>query len=659
MTQISISNAAVEFGATTLFKDVTLTVAAGERWGVVGRNGTGKTTLFRIITGAMVPTRGQVARQPGLRVSLLEQHRDFGDATTVWEAAAGQFAELLALEKSLAEQATALGEHSSEAALEKYGRDLERFEREGGYTFAPRVDAVLHGLGFDPAEARERPLERLSGGERGRRGLARQLVSPADMLLLDEPTNHLDLETTQWLEQYLRETEKSVVVISHDRAFLAAIADHVLHFEGNSALAYTGGYASFIVQREERRLTQQRQFVKQQRTIAAESDYIARNIAGQNSKQAKGRRKRLERLPRLSSPVGDDGTMALRLEIAERGGDQVVVAKDVTITVPDAAQPDGERVLIERFSARLPRGERLGILGPNGAGKSTLLKTLMGERTVARGELLLGGSIAVAHYRQDLAQVPLDRTLYEVISDLRPTWERRMVQGHLGRFGFSGDEVQRRAETLSGGERARVALAMMMLSRANLLILDEPTNHLDVESIEALEDAIERYEGTIILVSHDRALLRALATKVWVLHDRRITEFDGSFAEWEVVSEERAHAAAVQQSEEEALRRVKERQKTERRDASKGGTADQQRSQLREAKRAVERTEGEVARHEAEVARLSATLEDPDLYTKPDGAKRARELGVELEKAKRALDRALGQWGEATEALERLEKATV
>ena len=659
MTQISISNAAVEFGATTLFKDVTLTVAAGERWGVVGRNGTGKTTLFRIITGAMVPTRGQVARQPGLRVSLLEQHRDFGDATTVWEAAAGQFAELLALEKSLAEQATALGEHSSEAALEKYGRDLERFEREGGYTFAPRVDAVLHGLGFDPAEARERPLERLSGGERGRLGLARQLVSPADMLLLDEPTNHLDLETTQWLEQYLRETEKSVVVISHDRAFLAAIADHVLHFEGNSALAYTGGYASFIVQREERRLTQQRQFVKQQRTIAAESDYVARNIAGQNSKQAKGRRKRLERLPRLSSPVGDDGTMALRLEIAERGGDQVVVAKDVTITVPDAAQPDGERVLIERFSARLPRGERLGILGPNGAGKSTLLKTLMGERTVARGELLLGGSIAVAHYRQDLAQVPLDRTLYEVISDLRPTWERRMVQGHLGRFGFSGDEVQRRAETLSGGERARVALAMMMLSRANLLILDEPTNHLDVESIEALEDAIERYEGTIILVSHDRALLRALATKVWVLHDRRITEFDGSFAEWEVVSEERAHAAAVQQSEEEALRRVKERQKTERRDASKGGTADQQRSQLREAKRAVERTEGEVARHEAEVARLSATLEDPDLYTKPDGAKRARELGVELEKAKRALDRALGQWGEATEALERLEKATV
>jgi len=659
LTQISISNAVVEFGATTLFKDITFTVAAGERWGVVGRNGTGKTTLFKLITGAMQPTRGQVARQPGLRVSLLEQHRDFGDATTVWEAAAGQFADLLALEKSLAEQAVALGENSSDAALERYGRDLERFERDGGYTFAPRVDAVLHGLGFDPVEARTRPLERLSGGERGRVGLARQLVSPADMLLLDEPTNHLDLETTQWLEQYLRETDKSVVLISHDRAFLAAVADHILHFEGNTAFAYTGGYESFIVQREERRLTQQRQFEKQQRTIAAESDYIARNIAGQNSKQAKGRRKRLERLPRLSSPIGEDGTMALRLEIAQRGGDQVVVAKDVRITVPDPASPGGERVLLDRFSARLTRGEQLGIIGPNGAGKSTLLKTLMGERTVAAGELLLGGSIAVAYYRQDLAQVPLDKTLYEVIADLRPTWERRMVQGHLGRFGFSGDEVQRRADTLSGGERARVALAMMMLSRANLLVLDEPTNHLDVESIEALEDAIERYEGTVILVSHDRALLRALATKVWVLHDRRMTEFDGSFAEWEVVSEERAHAAAVQASEEEALRRVKERQKTERRGGAAKAGADQQRAQLREARRAVERAEEEVSRREGEVSRLSSTLENPDLYTKPDGSKRAREMGVELEKAKRALDRAIAEWSEATEALERLEKAGV
>ena len=661
MTLISVAGASVEFGQTTLFSGVTFTVASGERWGVVGRNGIGKTTLFKLLTGALQPTRGQVSRQPGLRVSLLEQHRDFGGARTVWEAAAGQFSELLALEKSLAEQASALGESSSEAALEKYGHDLERFEREGGYTFAPRVDAVLHGLGFDPVEARTRPLERLSGGERGRVGLARQLVSPADVLLLDEPTNHLDLETTDWLEQYLRGTDKTIILISHDRAFMAAVVDHVLHVEGGSATAYTGGYESFIEQREERRLTQQRQFEKQSKVVAAEQDYIARNIAGQNSKQAKGRRKRLERLPRLSSPIGAEGVMALRLESGERGGDQVVVAKDATIAVP--VPGGGERVLIERFTGRLTRGDVLGLLGPNGAGKSTLLKTLLGERNVSGGQLTLGGSIAVAYYRQDLAQVPLDKTLYEVISDLRPTWERRMVQGHLGRFGFSGDEVQRRADSLSGGERARVALAMMMLSRANLLILDEPTNHLDVESIEALEDALEAYDGTVILVSHDRALLRALATKVWVLHNRHVTEFAGSFAEWEAASEERAHAASVAAAEEEQLRRVKERQKTQRREATQparpaAGDGRDARRLAREAQKAVEAAEGEVARLEAQVQALTQALEDPELYTTPAGVSKSAAMGVELERAKRTLDAALERWTAATEQAERAAEAT-
>ncbi|MGH9885727.1 MAG: ATP-binding cassette domain-containing protein, partial [bacterium] len=288
MTQLSVSGVAVEFGATTLFQDITFTVGAGERWGIVGRNGTGKTTLFRLLTGEMTPTRGQLARQPGLRVSLLEQHREFAGAATVWEAAAGQFAELLALERSLMEQAERLQHDSSERAMAQYGRDLERFEREGGYTITPRVDAVLHGLGFDPAIARSQPVSQLSGGERGRLGLVRQLVSHADVLLLDEPTNHLDLETTAWLEEYLLTVSATVLLVSHDRAFLSAVVDHVLHFEGNSAVAYEGSYEAFVEQRTLRRLTQQRQFDQQQRKISAEQDYIARNIAGQNSKQAKG-----------------------------------------------------------------------------------------------------------------------------------------------------------------------------------------------------------------------------------------------------------------------------------------------------------------------------------------------------------------------------------
>jgi ATP-binding cassette subfamily F protein 3 len=660
MTQIQVSNVAVEFGATRLFQDLTFTVSAGERWGVVGRNGTGKTTLFRLITGELQPTRGTVVRQASLRVSVLDQHRDFGEADTVWEAAAGGLSELLALEKSLLEQAHALGDNPTDEALTRYGHDLDRFEREGGYEATARIDAVLNGLGFEPQRARSTPVVQLSGGERGRLGLARELVRGGEVLLLDEPTNHLDLETTRWLEQYLRDSSVTVLLISHDRAFLQNVSDHILHFEGDSATPYVGSYSMFVAQRQERRLAQQRAFDKQQRTIAHEQDYIGRNIAGQNSRQAKGRRKRLARLPRLSTPLSDDESMALRFDVAQRGGDQVVLAKGATISVP-VTNSNVRRTLVEGFSGSLRRGDVLGLVGPNGAGKSTLLKALVGRHEIDRGELRLGSGIDVGYYRQDLSQVPLEKTLYEIIADLRPQWERRLIQGHLGRFGFSGDEVQRRPETLSGGERARVALAMLMLSRSNLLILDEPTNHLDVESIEALEDALDRYDGTLILVSHDRELLRGLSEKLWVLHEHHITEFDGGFAEWEAVTTERERAAAVRASEEAALRRVHERQRLERnrRQESEKGTrsARDLTRELRRAQRSVEEVEQRIEALERNIAEASAALENPELYTRPDGTKEAKVLGARLEKSKRQLDAALDLWNGATEEVEALNRA--
>lgn len=645
MTQISVSGALVQFGATTLFRNVTFTAAKGDRWGIIGRNGTGKTTLFRLITGDQEPTSGAVSRQPGLKISLLEQHRDFGEATTVWEAAAGQFADLLALEQSLAEQSIKIGElaeKSTPAMLARYDRDLERFDREGGYTFAPRVDAVLHGLGFDPVEARTRPHSQLSGGERGRLGVARQLVSPADVLLLDEPTNHLDLDTTEWLEGYLKSTDKTILLISHDRAFLANVVDHVLHFEGDSAFAYTGGYEAFVRQRDEKRLTQQRAFDKQQKFIADQEDYVRRNLAGQNTKQAKGRRKLLARLPRLSTPIGGEGSMALRLDIADRGGDQVVVANHASIGI-------GDRLLIEDFTVALKRGEIAGLIGPNGAGKSTLLRALLGEHEILDGELRVGGSIKAAYYRQDLSQVPMDKSMYDVIADIRPLWERRQVQSHLARFGFSGDEVQRSASSLSGGERARVALAMIVLARANLLILDEPTNHLDVESIEALEDALQEYDGTVLLVSHDRELLRVLVDRLWVLHDRHITDFSGTFGEWETVTQERAHAASVTAAEEESLRRMHEKQKTKRREDDRG----KQREGERDARRKVEQAEVRVGELESKVAALTSSLADPELYMSDGGKQQAVKTGIELERLKKQLDKALEDWSSATEVSER------
>jgi ATP-binding cassette subfamily F protein 3 len=646
MSQLAIAGATVEFGATRVFEDLTLTVARGDRWGIIGRNGSGKTTLFRLITGEAAPSAGTVSRAAGLRISVMEQHREFAGATTVWEAAAGAFQELLALERSLAAQATALaeaGDRCTPQMLARYDRDLERFDREGGYTLAARIDAVLEGLGFPPDGARTRSLASLSGGERGRLGLAQQLVAPADVLLLDEPTNHLDLDTTRWLEEYLRGLDATVLLVSHDRAFLQAVVDHVLHFEGGTVETYEGGYAAFLRQRAERRLTRQRAFARHARSVAAEEDFIRRNIAGNNSAQAKGRRRRLDRLERLSPPPGENDAMALRLVAAERGGDQVLRAERVALEVAG-------RRLLAGFEAQVRRGEVVGLVGPNGAGKSTLLRAILGEIAPAEGAIRMPDSVRAAYYRQDLAQVPPDATLYDIIADLRPQWGRGPIQGHLGRFGFSGDSVQRRAGTLSGGERARVALAMMMLSGANLLVFDEPTNHLDVESIEALEDALEAFDGTVLLVSHDRTLLRSLTTRVWVLHEGRITDFPGSFEEWEVASRERAHAAAVAAAEAEALRKVKERRRTHtpeddrrRRDAAR-----------RSAERAVADAEAAVAECESRVETARAALADPELYVTLDGTRRSLELGRELDAARAALDEAFARWEAATREVEAL-----
>ncbi len=640
MTIVSLSGVAVRFGADTLFTDVGFTIGRGERWGVVGRNGSGKTTLFRLILGAQEPSAGSVHVAPGLGITVLDQHRDFGDAVTVWEAAAGPFADLLALERSLTEQAHRLGD-GDPAALERYGHDLERFEREAGYAVAARVDAVLHGLGFDPEAARHTPVTTLSGGERGRLGLARQLAAPADLLLLDEPTNHLDLETTRWLEGHLRGLDCAVLLISHDRAFLDALVDHVLHLEDRTATTHAGGYSAFVRQRAERRLAGQRAYAQQRREIAAAEDFIRRNLAGGNSAQAKGRRRRLEALPRLSPPPGEAGAMNVAFAEPARGGDLVLDLDRVGVEA-------GGRTLLSGFTASVHRGEVIGLVGPNGAGKTTLLRALLGERPAVEGRVRLGEGVRTAWYRQDLAQVPAEATIHDAIATLRPAWNRGAIQNHLGAYGFSGDTVFRRCRLLSGGEQARVALAMMVLERANLLVFDEPTNHLDVESIEALEDAIAAFEGTVLLVSHDRALLASLVERVWVLHDGRVTDWPGSFAECEERSREREHAASVAAVEEEASRRVRERQRV-RRDAERERSAS---GAKREARACVERAELAVAEAERQVEALRRRLEDPALYATAEGGREAAALGTALEAARRDLEAAFAEWEAAVEALE-------
>ena len=637
----------VRFGAEPLVSDVSFTVGAGERWGIVGRNGTGKTTLLRLITGAAEAEAGSVSLKPSVRVTLLDQYREFGAAKTVWDAAAGGFADLRALERSLERETQRLGELGkgvTEADLKRFDQAQERFLHDGGYAYHARVDAVLQGLGFDAQEARSRPLSELSGGERGRVGLAAQLAAPANLLLLDEPTNHLDLDTIDWLKGHLKESGKTVLVISHDRAFLDDFADHILHISHGSATPYRGGYSAFVRQRDQALATLEKQAEEQKKEIARQEEFIRKNIAGQKTAQAQSRRNRLAKLPRLSPPPAEDDPMAVRFELSERGGDQVLVAEGLGVSI-------GDRSLVRGFSSIARRGDVIAVVGPNGAGKSTLLSTLLGERSPSAGTVRIGAGITPAWYRQDHAHLPAGRSIYECIGDARPTWNRGQIQAHLGRFGFSGDEVKRGTDSLSGGERARVALALITLQGSNLLALDEPTNHLDVESIEALEDALENFPGTVLLVSHDRALLRELTTRVWAFEDGKLLDNPGPFIDWEVkkADEERSREAARLESERTARAEVK---------ALTRMAAEEKRQKaapLKAARRAVAQAEEKVAETEAEVAALKEAMANPDLYDgSPESAEEAGRLNVALKDAQEALDEGLATWTEAVEQLEAL-----
>lgn len=646
MTLVTLGGVGVEYGATTILSNVTWTIAPGDRWAVVGRNGAGKTSLLRVVTGAQAPSKGSVARVSGLTISVLDQHREYGEAMTVWDAAAAPLKDVLDLEHRLTahlEAIGAAGDAVTEAMLDAYQRDLERFEQAGGYGLGARVDAVLAGLGFDPVEARTRPLARLSGGERGRVGLVRQLVAPGDILMLDEPTNHLDLETTAWLEGWLREQAGTLVLVSHDRSFLRAVADHVLHVEQGTAFSYDGGYDQFLRLRTERRMAQQRAYEQQRKVIAAEADFIARNIAGQNSAQAKGRRRRLERVERLSAPPGEAGAAVITFRAGSRGGDQVMIADKVGVAVAG-------RTLLTGFTATVRRGEVVGLIGPNGAGKSTLLKTIVGERPADAGQVTVPPAIAVAHYRQDLGDVDLTRTCYDLIEERRPLWTRGQIHGHLGKYDFPGDAALRKASGLSGGERARLALALLELQSPNLLCFDEPTNHLDVETIEELEDAILGYDGTVLLISHDRDLLRSLVTRVWSLKDERIEDFPGGFEEWE--AREAARVQEARQTARETREKgaaAKAASKPARDDGRAARKADEAGQRAR--RRALEDAEAAVARAEAKVAELEAALADPALYAAGASPARAAALQKELAATRATLAEAMETWMTASEAV--------
>jgi len=537
------------YGAQEVLRAVTFQINPGEHVGLVGRNGAGKTTILRLITGAETPDNGEIERLRGFRYGALAQQVDFRGEQTVIDSALEVFEKLSALETKMRELEHAMTENSGaelDRVMHEYSEAQQAYEHDGGFSYHARAEAVLLGLGFTKDEFGRR-AENLSGGEKNRLGLARLLLLEPDILLLDEPTNHLDVEAVEWLEEFLSNYKSAYLIISHDRFFLDHTVNRVLDLENGRVESYRGNYSAYLVEKDERREQRQRAYREQQEMIARTEDFIRRNIAGQKTKQAKSRRNFLERMERLEN-AGNPETTNFKLKPAARTGDQVLVLDKLTIGFP-------AKTLASNLSLLLQRGERLGIIGGNGTGKTTLLRTILGAQQPLDGELRWGAGVNIGYYDQRLLTVDERNTVIEelrgVASSAVPDGELR---GFLGRFLFTGDDVFKPVSALSGGEKGRLALAKLIYSRVNVLALDEPTNHLDIASCEALEDALNNFDGTIITVSHDRYFLDRVATQILFFSEKGVECFDGGYSEFyeahhRALAEKQARDAELQRTE--------------------------------------------------------------------------------------------------------------
>lgn len=516
------------YGVQDVLRGASLQINPGEHVGLVGRNGAGKSTIFRLVRGDETADRGDVVRARGVKLGLLDQHVHFKPGSTVHESALAAFGRLQQIEHEMHELEHRMAEAGDELEkiLERYSDLQHEFEYEGGFEYAAKAEAILQGLGFE-RDMWSLETEKLSGGQQNRLGLACLLLASPDVLLLDEPTNHLDVHAVEWLEEFLQEYQAAYVIVSHDRYFLDRTCRRIIELENGRAANYTGNYSDYLVEREERREAQQRAYDNQQQLIAKTQEFIRRNLAGQKTKQAKSRRKMLEKLERIDAVRHDQSSGDFRLQSIERTGNHVLTVTELSIGYKD-------KLLAQDISFILRRGECLGIIGPNGSGKTTFLRTILNKLAPLSGEVRWGSKVQIGYYAQQLDDLD-DRN--EIIMELRRVAPSTVTAGELrsflAKFLFTGDDVYKHIRDLSGGEKGRLALAKLIYSRVNVLVLDEPTNHLDIPSREALEEALSAYEGTIVTISHDRYFLDRVATQIMALDGVGGAEhYDGDYTEY-------------------------------------------------------------------------------------------------------------------------------
>ncbi|MDO6574510.1 ATP-binding cassette, subfamily F, member 3 [Staphylococcus pasteuri] len=644
MILLQLNDISKSFDGEDIFTNVDFEVKTGERIGVVGRNGAGKSTLMKIIAGTEDYDSGHISKIKNLKIGYLTQQMTLDSNATVYEEMSKPFEHIKNIESLIKEETDWLAKHAGDydtpdyqLHMEKYESLSNQFEQLEGYQYDSKIKTVLHGLNFNEEDF-DKPINDFSGGQKTRLSLAQMLLNEPDLLLLDEPTNHLDLETTKWLEDYLRYFKGAIVIISHDRYFLDKIITQVYDVALGEVKRYIGNYEQFIQQRDKYYEKRMQEYEKQQEEIKRLETFVEKNITrASTSGMAKSRRKTLEKMQRIDKPMIDARSANIQFGFDRNTGNDVMHIKQLEIGYDQTP-------ITQPITMEVSKGDHIAIIGPNGVGKTTLIKTIANRQSKLAGDITYGANLNMGYYDQKQAEFKSNKTILDYVWDQYPNMNEKDIRAVLGRFLFVQDDVKKIINDLSGGEKARLQLALLMLQRDNVLILDEPTNHLDIDSKEMLEQALEHFEGTIIFVSHDRYFINQLANKVFDLDHDGGKMYLGNYQYYIDKTEEAAALKAQEDKESQSVHQQNNNQTmTNSYDDQK-----QRRREQRKIEREIEQREQIIESCETKIESIDNELMQPEVYSNPVKANELAELKSNTEQE---LEQAMIEWEELQEKL--------